>query len=97
MNTAPTEDFISACSKVGELIGMILVVQLSARDTAARLEQEKDELLTRKQAALRMSVSVSTFDGWRRQGVVRPVPGLGDKTVRYRASDLDRLIARKRR
>ena len=91
----PTQDFISACSKVGELVGLLLVLQLSTKADTGGPAIDQDELLTRKQAAKRMSVSVSTFDGWRRQGVVQPVKGLGERTVRYRASDIDRLIARK--
>lgn len=94
MSSVPTEDVITTCARVGELLGMLLALQLDSRPV---LQNQPDELLTRKQAALRMKVSVSTFDGWRKQGVVKPVSGLGERTVRYRASDLDQLVARRRK
>ena len=96
MSTASTEEFINACATVGRLLGSILVLHLLAREVVPVLQQQ-DQLLTRKQAALRMSVSVSTFDGWRREGVIKPVPSLGQRTIRYRANDLDKLTASKRK
>ena len=92
-----TEDFVEACSTVGELIGLLLVRRLSQEASREDAQTEKDELLTRKQAAKRLSVSVSTLDTWRRQGIVEAVPGFGERTARYRASDLERIISRRRK
>ena len=53
---------------------------------------ESDKLLTRAQAAARLSVTTRTLDRWRRSGFVKSV--VVGKVVRFRPADLADAVRR---
>jgi len=63
------------------------------REELARSQPVDDRLLTATEAAALLAVPVSTVRQLGREGRLPTVTGLG-RTVRYRASDVKRLISR---
>jgi len=103
MATESYSEHVRAFAKVGELFGLLVVSWLtgrSAEPAATAIDVpvagEGDEPLTRKEAAKYLKISVSLLDQWRQKGAIKPIPGMGDRVVRYRKSDLNRIIKRKR-
>lgn len=91
------QEHVKAFSKVGEFIGLLCVSWLTGRQVAAvgDAEPEAEELLTRKEAAAQLKISVSLLDTMRRQGNITPAKCLG-RVVRYSQKEVDRLKNRKR-
>ena len=54
--------------------------------------KERD-LLTRKQVAELLEISITTLKRWEKKGLLRPVH-IGPKLIRYRAVDVAALIKR---
>ena len=50
------------------------------------------ELLSRRQVAARLSVSIETIKRMQRRGLLQPII-LNARLLRYRATDIDRLIS----
>jgi predicted DNA-binding transcriptional regulator AlpA len=63
-----------------------------AKEAAFRAQwqaEQRDRLLTKKEAAQRLAISPSTLDTRRREGKIE---GLDDGTVKYRESEVLRYI-----
>lgn len=95
------EEYVSACAKVGELIGLIVVSMLA--DVPAKSVSSKtvdalgaEAVLTRDEAAKECKVSRNTFKGWEVKGLIKRIPNMGERTVRFRKSDVDKLKKRQR-
>jgi predicted DNA-binding transcriptional regulator AlpA len=55
-----------------------------------------NELLSQRQVAMRLGVSARTIEGWRARGVGPPFLRLSARAVRYRSSDLEQWLDRRR-
>jgi predicted DNA-binding transcriptional regulator AlpA len=55
-----------------------------------------NELLSQREVAVRLGVSARTVEGWRARGVGPPYLRLSARAVRYRSSDLEQWLARRR-
>lgn len=54
------------------------------------------ELLSQREVAMRLGVSARTVEGWRARGVGPPYLRLSARAVRYRSSDLEQWLDRRR-
>ena len=55
------------------------------------------KLLTAKEVAAQLRVSLSTLRGWRKKGQGPPVVALGPGTYRYSEEEIEKFIADKTR
>lgn len=95
------QDYVQACAKVGELIGLIVVsrlLQAPIIEAAPRQTepQKTEDLLSIEQAAKVFDVSRNTFLGFEKRKLISRIPGLGPRTVRFRKADVERLKKRLR-
>jgi hypothetical protein len=93
-------EYVKAFTKIGEFIGLVAVSWLDGVGElpAGPVVEANgiDTLLTQAQAAKILRVSLNTFRTFERRGLVRRVPSLGERTVRYRPGDVEKLKNRKR-
>lgn len=73
--------------------GLLQMTVEELKAALARTEEPKEpeKLLTRKDAAAMLRVSTKTIQTWDRIGKLTPVK-LGYRSLRYRQSDLQRLL-----
>jgi excisionase family DNA binding protein len=60
------------------------------------MQEVSDRLLSTREVAARLGVSVRTVQDWRYRGGGPPGVALGRKTVRYSQAELERWLAEKR-
>jgi predicted DNA-binding transcriptional regulator AlpA len=63
-----------------------------SQPSAAASQIENTLLLTEKQTAERLALSVRTLQGWRVSGGGPPFVKMGGRCVRYRARDIERWL-----
>ncbi len=88
MDTTPQSAILAAAAG---LLGMTPdALRAALAKTATPPEPER--LLTRRDAARILQVSLKTLQNWDRAGRLQPVK-LGYRSLRYRQADLERLLA----
>lgn len=67
-----------------------------ANESAKKIKYSPDDLLTEKQAAEYLNVEVSTLQQWRHYKKYLPYCILGNKTIRYKFSDILEFVTSNR-
>lgn len=67
-----------------------------ASESAGKMKYSPDDLLTEKQAAEYLNVEVSTLQQWRHYKKYLPYCILGNKTIRYKFSDILEFVTSNR-
>lgn len=83
--------------------GRVAVSHIDTRPRSGTSRQEgndgrrtTNELLSQREVAVRLGVSARTVEGWRARGVGPPYLRLSARAVRYRSSDLEQWLDRRR-